>query len=191
MMEKSNEMSPCRKHWRVLFCIYYSISVDVMMTQGASTSGVELIYVQFSASGHSYSIWWTMSSPSFYLCGMKLFIGSQTSTVRPLKFGNGEIVLSRTLLDVWLLTNESNLIHISERGPRMIIRIERYTAIDSFQRFYDSMLHRCEADNNNGQFIMCMYPSDPCKQYAWRQFNTKTPMTNLHYRQVFNIRCSK
>ena len=36
-------------------------------------------------------------------CGMGLFIHSQTSTMQPLKFGNGEVISSHTVLDMWLL----------------------------------------------------------------------------------------
>ena len=34
---------------------------------------------------------------------MKLLIHSQTSTVAPLKFGNGKVISSHTSLDMWLL----------------------------------------------------------------------------------------
>ena len=37
------------------------------------------------------------------ICEMKLFIHSQTSTVQQLKFGNGQVISSNTLLGVWLL----------------------------------------------------------------------------------------
>ena len=37
------------------------------------------------------------------MCVMKLFIHSQTSTVAPLKFGNGYVILSHTLLGMQLL----------------------------------------------------------------------------------------
>ena len=36
-------------------------------------------------------------------CGMKLIISSQTSTTRPLRSGNGHVILSHTLLRMWLL----------------------------------------------------------------------------------------
>ena len=36
-------------------------------------------------------------------CEMKLLIQSQTSTVKPLKFVNGPVISSHTLLDMWLL----------------------------------------------------------------------------------------
>ena len=36
-------------------------------------------------------------------CGGKLLIHSQTSTVQPLKFGNGLVISSHTLLGMWLL----------------------------------------------------------------------------------------
>ena len=36
-------------------------------------------------------------------CVTKLHIHSQTSTVQPLKFGNGWVIASRTLLGMWLL----------------------------------------------------------------------------------------
>ena len=42
---------------------------------------------------------------------MKLLIHSQTSTVAPLKFGNGWLIPSYTWLAIW------SLIHASNRGP--------------------------------------------------------------------------
>ena len=36
-------------------------------------------------------------------CGMELPIHSQTSTVQQLKFGNGWVISSHLLLDMWLL----------------------------------------------------------------------------------------
>ena len=65
--------------------------------------------------------WWfeTLSRPLWRQCnaesqhgevitpsiksGMKSFIHSQTSTVQPLTFGNGEVTSSPTLLSMWLL----------------------------------------------------------------------------------------
>ena len=41
---------------------------------------------------------------------MKLFICSQTSTVAPLKFVNGWIILSHTLLGMWLLIHNDRLV---------------------------------------------------------------------------------
>ena len=35
-------------------------------------------------------------------CGMKLLIHSKTSTVQPLKFRNGQVISSHTLLEKWL-----------------------------------------------------------------------------------------
>ena len=40
---------------------------------------------------------------SIIKCGIKLLIHSQTSTVQPLKFGNGKVISSHTLLCMWLL----------------------------------------------------------------------------------------
>ena len=37
------------------------------------------------------------------MCGMKLLIHSQTSTVEPLKFENGLVISSCTFLYMWLL----------------------------------------------------------------------------------------
>ena len=45
-------------------------------------------------------------------CVMKLLLHSQTSTVQPLKFGNGEVVPSHTLLDMWLLTHAGIKVNI-------------------------------------------------------------------------------
>ena len=39
------------------------------------------------------------------MCGMKLLIHSQTSTVQPLMFGNGSVSSSHTLLGMWLLNH--------------------------------------------------------------------------------------
>ena len=39
----------------------------------------------------------------YYEVGIKLLIHFQTSTVQPLEFGNAYIILSNTLLSVWLL----------------------------------------------------------------------------------------
>ena len=36
------------------------------------------------------------------MCGINLRIHSLTSTVAPLKFRNGEVIRSRTLLGMWL-----------------------------------------------------------------------------------------
>ena len=40
---------------------------------------------------------------SIIMCGMKLLIHSQTSTVPPLRFGNGYVISSGTLQAIWLL----------------------------------------------------------------------------------------
>ena len=40
---------------------------------------------------------------SIIMCGVKLFVHSQTSTVHPLKFGNGYVISLDTLLGMWLL----------------------------------------------------------------------------------------
>ena len=37
------------------------------------------------------------------MCGMKLIIYSETATVAPLKFGNGIVISTHTLLGMWLL----------------------------------------------------------------------------------------
>ena len=37
------------------------------------------------------------------MCGMKLFIQTQTSALQPLKFGNGSVISSHTLLGMRLL----------------------------------------------------------------------------------------
>ena len=37
------------------------------------------------------------------VCGLKLLIHSETSTVQPLKFGNGSVISSNTLPGIWLL----------------------------------------------------------------------------------------
>ena len=37
--------------------------------------------------------------------GMKLLIHSYTLTVQPLKFGNGLVISSHTLLNMWLLVH--------------------------------------------------------------------------------------
>ena len=42
------------------------------------------------------------------MCGMKLLIHSQTSTVQPLKFGNGWAISSHILLGMWLLIHAGN-----------------------------------------------------------------------------------
>ena len=48
---------------------------------------------------------------------MELFIHSQTSTVAPLKFGNGQIIS----LSMWLLIHPGlKVIYFSEKGPRLI-----------------------------------------------------------------------
>ena len=55
---------------------------------------------------------------SIIKCEMKLLIHSQTSTVQPLKFGNGQVISSHTLLGMWLLIHAGlKLIHVSNRGP--------------------------------------------------------------------------
>ena len=51
------------------------------------------------------SLWQEWSSPisaAIVKCGEKLVIHSQTSTVQPLKFGNGWTISSHTLLGTWL-----------------------------------------------------------------------------------------
>ena len=56
---------------------------------------------------------------------MKLLIHSQTSTVAPMKFGNGYVISSRTLLGMWLL------IHDFLFSPRQDISSERYLHVSS------------------------------------------------------------
>ena len=36
------------------------------------------------------------------MCGMKLLLHSQTSTVEPLRFGDGYMILSQIWLSMWL-----------------------------------------------------------------------------------------
>ena len=48
---------------------------------------------------------------------MKLCIHSSTSTVQPLKFGNGWVISSNILLDLWLVIH-AGMNQIIERGPR-------------------------------------------------------------------------
>ena len=53
---------------------------------------------------------------------MKLLIHSQTSTVAPLKFGNGKVIASHTLLGMWLLIYaEIQLIHVSKGAPGNVL----------------------------------------------------------------------
>ena len=55
---------------------------------------------------------------SFIKCGLKLLIHSQTSTIAPLKFGNGKVISSHTLLGMWLFIRvRIKLNHISKGAP--------------------------------------------------------------------------
>ena len=36
-------------------------------------------------------------------CGVELLIHSQTSTVQPLKYGDGYVILSHNILGIWLI----------------------------------------------------------------------------------------
>ena len=55
---------------------------------------------------------------------MELLIHSQISTVQPLKFGNGQVILSHTLLcslGMWSrIHTQIELIHVSKRDPDLI-----------------------------------------------------------------------
>ena len=65
---------------------------------------------------------------SIIKCWMKLFVHSQTPTVQPLKFGNGQVILSHILLGMWLLIHaEIQAIHnVSKRGPWYILESMRW-----------------------------------------------------------------
>ena len=54
---------------------------------------------------------------SFIKCGLKLLIHSQTSTIAPLKFGNGKVISSHTLLGMWLFIHVRIKLNILVKGP--------------------------------------------------------------------------
>ena len=62
--------------------------------------------------------------------GVKLLIHFQTSTVQPLKFGNGQVTSSHTLLHMWLLMHAGiKWNHVSKNGPRSLTHWGRATHI--------------------------------------------------------------
>ena len=75
-------------HW-VLFCCGYAWFPGPLFTN----------VVQFK-SHHGKVI------THIIKCGMKLLVQTQTSTVQRLKFGNGYLISSDTLLDMWLFIHD-------------------------------------------------------------------------------------
>ena len=58
---------------------------------------------------------------------MKLFIHSQTSTVQPLKFGNGYVIPSHTLLGMWLLINAGIKVNMIIKTRQMTTKLCAYS----------------------------------------------------------------
>ena len=55
-------------------------------------------------------------------CGMKLLIYSQTSTVQPLKFGNGEVISSQILLGMGLLIHAEIKVDLCQwKEPQFVV----------------------------------------------------------------------
>ena len=70
-----------------------------------------------------------MDETSIRACGIKSCIHSQTSTVVPLKFGNGYVISSHTLMAIWLLIHAGIKVNHWDRVTH--ICVSRLTIISS------------------------------------------------------------
>ena len=61
---------------------------------------------------------WSLYGIRAIKCEKQLLVDSQTSTVQPLKFGNGQTISSHTLPGVWLLGT-----HVGSRGLRPVLEM--------------------------------------------------------------------
>ena len=91
-------------------------------------------------SKHGYLI------TSIIKCEMKLLINSQTSTVQPLKFGNGYVISSHTLLGMWWLLHAGiKLKPYMWKRPLEApgLNLNRTQQIDSYVNNTGRITHRC------------------------------------------------
>ena len=96
----------------------HTVRKMLLMCQGAVLTTHHFVVTQ----QWPLSLTWINFNPSMdkliisiIKCGMKLLIQSQTSTVQPLKFGNGWVILSYTLLGIYLSMLGLKFIHVSKR----------------------------------------------------------------------------
>ena len=84
---------------------------------------------------------------SFIKCGLKLIIHSQTSTIAPLKFGNGKVISSHTLLGMWLFIHVRIKLNILVKGapgsPRRRRKRKRHQTISIYNTDLLSLCQGC------------------------------------------------